>query len=284
MPFRALRASGGDPLWVDQEGDAFARDDAPLMEWTEADKPFARLWVDGPTSAMWLQGVGWFGIDPRVPRISIPATSGGAPREARVWGMPTALCFLERGELALHAAAVDVGGAAVILGAPGQYGKTTLASAFVRAGARLLSEDLTCCRSTAATPALLPGPALLRLRRDVFDRLGVPGGEVVAEEPGRVYVLGDEATRGTSDPVPLRAVVLLRKTAGAIELHPVPPARAIADLWSLAFKLPNDDARSTCFAAVTDLAGRVPVWDLHRMLSYEQLPAVVDAIVDTCLR
>ena len=56
------------------------------------------------------------------------------------------LCFRARGDTALHAAAVEVDGQAVVLGAPGTFGKTTLAAAFHAAGHRLLSEDTTCIR------------------------------------------------------------------------------------------------------------------------------------------
>src|SRR2546430_14670805 len=80
---------------------------------------------------------------------------------------PPALCCMHRGALPLHAAAVEIESRAVVIAAPGRHGKTTLALAFQRHGYRVLTEDLACC-SLASTPKLLPGPALLRVRPDVY--------------------------------------------------------------------------------------------------------------------
>ena len=71
----------------------------------------------------------------------------GPRREARLFGLPAALCFMTRGDVAVHAAAVDVDGSALLLAAPGRFGKTTLAAAFAGEGFRLLAEDTACYRS-----------------------------------------------------------------------------------------------------------------------------------------
>ena len=55
-------------------------------------------------------------------------------------------------------------------------------------------------------------------------------------------------------------------------LERVAPDRVIPDLWTLTFHLPNDESRTRCFQAVVDLATSVPIWNLHRRLSFEQLP------------
>src|SRR5205809_388138 len=73
---------------------------------------------------------GAYHIDPERGRIEIPDSDDDVVREQRLWGIPAALCFMHRGDFPLHAAAVEVGEGAVILAAPAQHGKTTLALAF----------------------------------------------------------------------------------------------------------------------------------------------------------
>ena len=80
---------------------------------------------------------------------------------------------MARGDLAVHAAAVDVDGSALLLAAPGRYGKTTLAAAFAGQGYRLLAEDTTCYRPSS-DPSVLPGLAMLRIRPDVHEHLSHP--------------------------------------------------------------------------------------------------------------
>src|SRR4029450_8669179 len=110
------------------------------------------------------------------------------------------LSFLSRGDISLHAAAVEVGNGAVILGAPSRFGKTTLAYAFQQAGHRVLSEDLVCCRPS--TCDVIPGPALLRLRPDVY-RSNLPDGLfVAAERPDRYFVGFSPEKAGSGAPVP----------------------------------------------------------------------------------
>ena len=123
-----------------------------------------------------------------------------------MWGLPTLLCFLHRGDLPLHASAVQVGDGALLIGAPARFGKTSLAAAFWRTGYRVLNEDLSCVR--LPEPSVLPGPALLRMRLDMAERLGVAADPSAIDDGVRVRLAigGDRA--GDSRPVPLRGIVL----------------------------------------------------------------------------
>jgi hypothetical protein len=253
--------------------------DPPLREWTPLpENPFhAKLWRTGDGDRLWIQGVGWYAIDPDTGGIEIPEAADPVAREERLWGIPTSICIVARGDQTLHAGSVDVGGAAILIGAPGRHGKTTLVAAFHGAGHRVLSEDTTRCRP--ATDALaFPGPAMLRVRRDSFERLGLRDAAVVGEDPDRVHLAIDPARRGSADPLPIAGIVLLRE-AEEIRLERVPPELAIPELWALAFKLPTDEDRARCFDAVGGLAGSVPVWNLSRPLRYETLEQVIDAVV-----
>ncbi len=230
----------------------------------------------------WTDDVGGFRVDPAGGRIELPPCDDEIAREQRLWGIPSTLCYLHRGDLSLHAAAVEVDGGAVLLAAPGGHGKTTLALAFHRYGYRVLSEDLACCR-VADAPAVLPGPALLRVRRDVFDA-PPPGTHLVAAGPDRVWLALDLDARRDGAPVPLRAIVLLRRSEREIRIAPLPAPLALADLWALAFRLPTDAGRAMVFRRLARLTDKVPVWNMFRPLAPGYLEPTVAAVVERVRR
>jgi hypothetical protein len=285
LPFLALRGGVGTPLDVtDNAARPQQVQEVPLLHWfDEAGNEIAEVHARNGAYDVRIEELGWFQVDPSVPSVSVPPGSDDIRREARLWGIPSVLCFLQRGDLPLHAAAVDVGGSGLILAAPGRFGKTTLAGAFLREGHRFLSEDVSCCRIEPG-PAVLPGPALLRIRRDMYQQLEFPGTEVVGEDPERLYLTVQGSARGDGSPVPIRGVVFLRRSENeSTALERLPPESAVPDLWALSFNLPTDESRAQCFRGVTSLAAEVPVWNLHRRLTVDRLAETVDRIVSTCL-
>jgi hypothetical protein len=241
----------------------------------------AQIYADGDAYRLWTDREGWFRIDPSGPSITAPPSDDPIRLEERLLGIPLLLCFLRRGDLPLHAAVVEIEGRAVLLAAPGHFGKTTLATAFLRAGHRVLSEDIACCRF-APVPSVLPGPAMLRVRTPAGRGPDIPYTRPVARDPGRIHLSIENPIRGGGDAVPLGAVIFLRPGAGAGELERVDPGRALPDLWSLSLKLPTDADRARCFDGAVRLADRVPIWNLRRALRFETLPWLVDRICETC--
>jgi hypothetical protein len=197
-----------------------------------------------------------------------------------MWGIPAMLCFMQQGYLPLHAASVDTGAGSVLLGAPGTFGKTTLAGAFHNAGHRLLSDDITAC-GLGPEPMVFPGPALLRVRRDVFDEVRFPDTTPAFINPLRVGLAIDESRRGDARPLPLRAIVLLGRPADKTDLVRADPVEAIRDLLALCFRGVLDRRRA--FEEVTTLVNAVPVWYLTRQLDYGELPVIVNRIVSDCV-
>jgi hypothetical protein len=277
-PLHYLRAgTGSEPLTVTWGSGRPPPDTAaPLLVWDRPAAPFAaRLHRVGRRFHLWVEQVGWFTVDTEVGEVGTPPDAACLRTQERVWGLPVLLCLLERGVLPLHAAAVDVGGRAVVLGAPGRGGKTTLAAACARAGLRVLAEDVA---AITATGSILPGPAMLRLRHDVVGMLGSVPGRVLGRDDDRVHLALEPPGDGT--PLPLGAVVLLRNGGGeGIELGPADPQAALRDLWSLSFNLPTTEDRARCFSALADLVACVPVLDLDRPLRPGSLAATVEAVV-----
>jgi hypothetical protein len=283
VALRYLRSGSADPLEIEEASEpdplSIGR---PIREWRPPANPLhARLYRNGKSFRLWVEGGGWFEIDPERPAIRVPAGVDPLRREERLWSIPSLLCFVRRGDVPLHGAAVEVDGGALLLCGPSRAGKTTLAAAFLSAGHRVLAEDLGCCR-LEPEPAVLPGPAMLRVRRDVYRRLRVPGA-VAGEDEDRVHLALEGPLRGDGGPVPLRAIVLLRRGEG-VQLEPMAAQEALRDLWALSLKLPEDADRTRCFHGLVRLTGAVPVWNFHRPLDYGRLPAVVRRLARLCAR
>jgi hypothetical protein len=252
----------------------------PLREWLpRPERPFtARLFGESGGWRLWVADMGSFHIDPDAGSIEVPRGPQLLLREERLWGIPTVLCFLARGDHSLHAASVERDGRAIVVGAPGRFGKTTLAAALVGAGYRLLSEDSTCLRWASGEVVIVPGPAMLRVRQDPDRLVEIPGGRVLQVDD-RVHLAIEPQLRGTGDPVPVDAIVLLRhEDDRSPRLERVAPEEAIPDLWALSFSTPTDEDRSRCFDGVTHLAANVPIWNLHRPLRFDALGAVVQEL------
>ena len=283
-PLRFLRSGGGvETLEVVTAPEPRKRPEtAPLADWMLAGADHqvrGTLYQRDRGFEFWVTDAGAYHIDPIRGCIEIPDSNDEVVREQRLWGTPAALCFLHRGDVPLHAAAVEVGGGAVVLAAPPRHGKTTLALAFHKHGYRVLSEDLACCRLSPA-PELLPGPALLRIRPDVYDGHPPLGTQVVLARLDRVYLALDDDRRGSSAPVPIKAVIFLRQSADELRIERAAASVALADLWSLSFRLPTEAARARSFRQLTQLAGALPAWNLYRPVRLASLDATVARIAE----
>jgi hypothetical protein len=284
LHFHYLRGGGGEELavFVASNGDAaWTPTEAPLIEWViNRDGGFlARLYPDDDGRfRLWVADSGWYVVDPHVPSVAVPQDANVVKREERLWGIPAAICFLARGDLALHAAAVEVEGRSLLLAAPGTFGKTTLATAFQRAGHRVLSEDLACVR-VAGEPSVIPGPAMLRVRPDVAEALELVFGRRVEAGDDRAHIAIDRDHAGDSEPVPLRAIVFLDESESELSLVRVDPAAGLRNLWTLNFTLPTADDRARAFRSVADLAHAVPIWMLRRPFRLDRLEETIAYVV-----
>lgn len=273
VPLSYLRPGGGES-GLDVSAADVGPPASPGELLLEVSRP-ARLFGDGERFRLWEGDLGWFAVDPSGPSVELPADADPLRREERLWGIPAALCVRHRGDLALHAAAVEVGEEAILLAAPGRFGKTTLAAGFCRAGHRVLAEDLSCVR-LSSPPSVFPGPAMLRVRHDVAALLELSLPELGQSEDRVHYALDGQA--GDGKPVRLRGIVLLTDFGTRTTLARVPAEQAVRDLWALAFRLPTAADRARSFTEVAELAETIPVWELSRPRRIADLGAVVDRI------
>jgi hypothetical protein len=264
-------------------GEPPSPDQPQILDWQTENGVVARLYGGGRIFTFWAEGAGWFRIAPFDGTIEVPDTAPDPQRrEVHLWGVPAMLAFTRRGDLSLHAAAIDFGGSAVLVAAPGQFGKTTLSVACHAAGYRLLSEDISRLQ-LKPDPLVMPGPAIVRMREDTFNGNPPAGMSIASHARGRVELAIDPERRGDATPVPVRAVVMLRESFGdQVVLERVATMEAIPDLWTLAFRLPESADRSRAFQQVAEFADRVPVWNLSRPLTIDGLPEVVARMAELC--
>ena len=280
ISLRFLRHGGGsEPLEVVEDSASNRPAQGELLgEWPLQGTSYpahARLFrvTDGYEFLTSDAGLFRINIDQR--RIQVPATDDELLREQRLHGLPMILTFLARGDISVHAAAVEVGSGAVILAAPSRHGKSTLAMAFQRAGHRVLSEDLVCCRPT--TGEAIPGPALLRIRPDMHSEELPDGLFVAARRDDRVFVGFDAARAGSAAPVRIIAIVFLRE-APTLAVEPSDPVTALKDLWHLNFRTGTEQSRVSAFRSLSSLVDSARVWNASRPLITDALPDTVDMI------
>lgn len=184
------------------------------------------------------------------------------------------------GDVCFHASAVDLGGEAIaFLGAKG-FGKSTIAWALVRAGARLLTDD-TLRVQLDETPLAYPGVHELRLRRDVATRLP-PDSREARIAGDRLVVDALEVDRLQDEPVPIGALYLLAPVADlpgsaaarVSALPPVPSALALVRHAKIAPLLVGAEAVELLDRVVA-LARRVPVRLLEVARDFSRLDDVV---------
>jgi hypothetical protein len=282
---RFLRSGGGAEILeiVEAASPRVRPDTEPVAEWALPGTEYevrATLYRVANGYEFWTTDTGAYHVNPEASRIEIPASGDEILREQRLWGIPAMLCYIHRGDFPLHAAAVEIGSRAVLLAAPSRHGKTTLAHAFHRHGYRLLSEDLVCCRA-GLTGEVLPGPALLRMRRDVYDGHPSQGTHLLVERSDRVFLGLDGDRKGTSAPVQIQAIVFLRD-GDEVRMEPAAASVALPDLWHLNFRLATRDDRAKSFQQLARLAALVPIWNVYRPLRLESLEATVDLIAGRC--
>ena len=287
VPLSFLRTSTGAGTPMTIRTGATPQDDGTLLhEWDpgRAATLTTRLFEIGP--GHYLVRIGdhdsFEVLEDPLSIIVHPGAMNDIDRESMIWGTPAAVSMAHQGNLSFHAGSVDIDGHGVILAATGSFGKTTLAGAFHAAGYRLLADDMSCATATPK-PAILPGPALIRARPDVIAGFAFEHTTPAMTTPVRTHFALDPETRGSGAPVPLRAIVFLRISDGPIRLVPAPVADAVRDLFGLSFRLPNNQGHASAFALAAGLAGSVPVWNLHRPLTIESLPAVIETVIETCL-
>ncbi len=211
---------------------------------------------------------------------------GISPEAFQTYMVSQVLSFalLRQGIEPLHSTTVVVSGEAVALLGDCGYGKSSLGAAFLRAGHRLLTDDLLVVKEKKNRFLAQPGPPRLKLFPEVArtvlgDR--VAGSPMNPRTPKLVLPLAPGEAAAT--PAPLRAFYLLPAGGAArkrISLRRLRPRQAFLALVANTFNpvITERGRLARQFQTAARLAEALPVKALSYPRGLERLPAVVEAV------
>jgi hypothetical protein len=147
-----------------------------------------------------------------------------------------------RGFEMFHACGVVLDGRALLIAGPSGAGKSSLAAALVRAGRRLLSDDVVALRLRGGALTAYAGPVALQLREDEDKRLSAEERAALGRPEqvgaGKHRYLGSHVT----EPVPLGSLFLIERSAAepaAERLEAASPFELLASTFNLAVRTPT---------------------------------------------
>jgi hypothetical protein len=227
---------------------------------------------------------GTFDVLPRVRAIVWYPGAGAdsAAMRADLLGRVMALAAHADGGLALHASAVAIDGHAIAFLGPKHAGKSTLAMALVRGGARLMTDDSLVLRFGDGDAVwAAPGVQRVRLWDDSASALGA---ETVRASGAKPTLDRLPAERLELREVPLAACYVVRPTAdesaGPIERVRLPSARAV--LACVSFSKLGGLAGGAEAVVLLDRAARVtratPVYEAAVRRDLGRLDALADRV------
>jgi hypothetical protein len=189
-----------------------------------------------------------FLLEPEANRLIAESQDGDAELlEHRIISSAACTLLSMRGDLVMHASAVETDGRAVLFCGPTQRGKSTLARALGEAGHRVLGEDGIAIELGDGGPVAFPGARGVRVRsrdengRARTDLLPDPGG-------------------GEPDPCPVGAVVLLGERGAQLTVERMESVRALAMLTPNLVHSGSRAAIGGAFANLATLLGSTPAF------------------------
>jgi hypothetical protein len=213
-----------------------------------------------------------------------PAAEAESVR-ADVTGRVLAVAMHASGYLCLHGSAVATGDGAIAFLAPKFHGKSTLALALTRAGAKLLTDDVLPVDPRTPVQAV-PGVHQVKLWQDSATHFGVDREPL---RPGNKHLLHDfDDNMLSNDRTALAAIYLLSPiiveegaAAPAVartRMHAVPSALALVRHSIMGSMLGGADAQLVIDRATT-IAEAVPVYQLTVAAGMERIGDTVDQLL-----
>jgi hypothetical protein len=204
---------------------------------------------------------------------------------ADITGRVMAVALHASGHLCLHGSAVATAGGAIAFLAPKFHGKSTLALALARAGAKLLTDDLVPVDPRTPIQAV-PGVHQVKLWQDTATHFGV---DRETPRPGSKHLLHDfDDTMLSNERTPLAAIYLLSPviveegvaapTISRARMHSVPSALALVRHSMMGSMLSGLEAQRVIDRATT-VAEAVPVYQLTIAAGMERIGDTVDQLL-----
>jgi hypothetical protein len=255
LPLRRLNSAAGTRgvLRIEAAASPLDQPDRPPVSTLVTDNGhcwYASYEMDDGRCLIELPPTASFLLDPADRRLVVDSEASDSElREHRI--VSSAVCTLlsMRGDLVLHASAVEASGGAVLFCGPTQRGKSSLARALGEAGHRLLGEDGIAIELGDGEPVAFPGARGVRVRSRSRDGNGRP----------RTDLLPDPGS-GEPEPCPVVAVVLLEERAAELAVKPLEPALALALLTTNLVHSGSRAAIGGAFANLATLLGSTPAF------------------------
>lgn len=200
-------------------------------------------------------------------------------------GPVMALLLHQRGLLVLHASAVNVGGRSVIFMGDKGAGKSTTAGAMIRAGHRLLTDDVVALDlSNAGRPTILPGFPQLKLAADAAGAIRIEDAEVRPQVHPQIDKAQHRLREGFSaEAVPASRIYVLERGERAA-VSPLPAAGALPAIIRFSYvtrfgrQALVGDSASTHLRQCAELAGQIGVCRLEVPSGLERIDEAVALI------
>jgi hypothetical protein len=225
--------------------------------------------------------------------ILVEPVSGVAPGDVAIFLIGTVFGILlhQRGEIVLHASAVQVNGKAVLFCGPSGAGKSTLAAALAQRGFPLVADDLCAITLAAgAAPMVQPDGRHLKLWAQAIEKLDLAEkrGAPVRNRLEKFFVEptgapAEPMAGSLPEPLPLGAVYALRETRpphkSGIERPNVVDAALILRRSAYRPLIVNRmGQKADYFRAATAIANAAGIFHLTRPLNFAALPEVVGGL------
>jgi len=165
---------------------------------------------DGSAYASW-ESVGEFLVAADGRRIECRPMERCSIESFQVYMLGQALSFalVNQHLEPLHATVVEIEGEGVAFLGGSAFGKSTVAASFLRAGHRLLTDDLLVLRERGGTIWAYPGPPRIKVFPDVAGRfLDGRNGAQMNADTGKLIIALD-ARQTCTRPLPIRAMYVL---------------------------------------------------------------------------
>lgn len=214
--------------------------------------------------------------------ITVAAEPGGDAADIPVFILGTVLGILlhQRGQIVLHASAIEVNGRAVLFCGPSGAGKSTLAAALAQRGYPFVVDDVCVVTITGSGPPVVhPDGRRVKLWAHAIERLDLERqrGERVRNRLEKFYV---DPSGPVARPLALGAVYALREARpphrpGIERPNAVDAALLLRRNAYRPLLVRRMGQRGAYFHAATAIANSAGIFHLTRALDFAQMPELI---------
>ena len=234
-------------------------------------------------------GIGRFWVDPTGQRIGYELEPGCPQQDAThvLTGPVIGMAIQLAGRVILHASGMVVGGRAVAMSAPSGMGKSTLCAAFGRAGYPLLADDMLVLDSSPDAWMARSYLPQIKLWDDSLAAFGEPADAftpVLSWVDKRRIVVNERWGTIADGTFPLSTLYLLEpmpSPSTELTIRTIPVEQAALHVMAAMYMPETLRGRRavTAFDAAAKMAESVPVRRLRYYRSFENLPAIREAVL-----